>query len=50
LAAQARQVYRGNAAAVDRHIFSFVEIGEAIIALASGDPERADRGLMADNT
>jgi AAA ATPase domain len=41
LAAEARQVYGGNAAAVDRHIFIFIEISEAVTALASGDPERA---------
>jgi DNA-binding CsgD family transcriptional regulator len=41
LAAEARQVYGGNAATVDRHIFIFVEISEAIIALASGELERA---------
>ena len=47
LAAEARQVYGGNAAAVDRHIFIFVEISEAITALASGEPERARASAAA---
>ena len=45
-AAEARQVY-GNAAAVDRHIFIFVEISEAITALAGGDAEQARRFAAA---
>jgi DNA-binding CsgD family transcriptional regulator len=40
-AAEARKVYGGKAAVVDRHIFIFVEIGEALAALASGEAERA---------
>jgi DNA-binding CsgD family transcriptional regulator/tetratricopeptide (TPR) repeat protein len=38
--AEAREVY-GSAAAADRHIFTLVEIAEATVALAAGDPERA---------
>jgi DNA-binding CsgD family transcriptional regulator/tetratricopeptide (TPR) repeat protein len=44
--AEARQVY-GNAAAVDRHIFIFVEVSEAITALAGGDAEQARRFAAA---
>jgi DNA-binding CsgD family transcriptional regulator/tetratricopeptide (TPR) repeat protein len=40
-AAEARRAYGGKAAAVDRHIFVLVEIADAIVALASGEPERA---------
>ncbi len=40
-AAEARKAYGGKAAVVDRHIFIFVEIGDAIAALASGQAERA---------
>jgi DNA-binding CsgD family transcriptional regulator len=43
--AQAREVY-GGAAAADRHIFTVVEIAEAVAALAADDPERA-RALAA---
>jgi ATP/maltotriose-dependent transcriptional regulator MalT len=43
---EARQVY-GNAAAVDRHIFIFVEISEAITALAGGEAEQARRFAAA---
>src|SRR6266542_911862 len=38
--AEAREIY-GAAAAADRHIFTVVEIAEATVALAAGDPERA---------
>jgi DNA-binding CsgD family transcriptional regulator len=44
--AEARQVY-GDAAAVDRHIFIFVEISEAITALAGGKAEQARRFAAA---
>jgi ATP/maltotriose-dependent transcriptional regulator MalT len=37
--AEAREIYA--AAAADRHIFTVVEIAEATVALAAGDPERA---------
>jgi DNA-binding CsgD family transcriptional regulator/tetratricopeptide (TPR) repeat protein len=47
LVTEARRVYGGDAAAVDRHIFIFVEIGEAITALACGEPERARSSATA---
>jgi tetratricopeptide (TPR) repeat protein len=47
LVTEARRVYGGDAAAVDRHIFIFVEVGEAITALACGEPERARRSAAA---
>lgn len=37
---EARDVYRAGAAA-DRHLFTVVEVADAAVALAAGDPERA---------